>query len=64
MWEGEVYSHPPPFLNLIMTASTGLTPVLLELMTRQEEGSEADEDSWTLAMQAATCLTLVSNVLG
>ncbi|KAI0744690.1 ARM repeat-containing protein [Earliella scabrosa] len=38
-----------------------IVPVLLDLLTHQEE--DADEDEWNVAMAAATCLTLLANAV-
>ena len=38
-----------------------ITPVLLNLLTKQED--EADEDEWNVSMAAGTCLSLLSNAV-
>ena len=47
------------FLN---KAQSNILPVLLNLLTKQEEG--ADEDDWTVSMAAATCLSLLCQCAG
>ncbi|KAK9709325.1 karyopherin Kap95, partial [Basidiobolus ranarum] len=49
--EPERYSH-----NFARIALPQIIPVLLNLLTKQEE--DADEDEWNIAMAAATCLSL------
>lgn len=39
-----------------------LVPVLLEQLTKQEEGQDQDESTWNLAMSAGTCLGLIARV--
>lgn len=39
-----------------------IMPVLLSLLTRQDE--DADEDEWNVSMAAGTCLTLLSQAVG
>lgn len=43
-------------------AATQILPVLLELLTQQEE--DADEEEWTKAMAAAACLELLARDIG
>lgn len=47
--------------NFIKGAYKFVVPLLLESLTKQEE--DADEDTWGVAMAAATCLNLIANVL-
>jgi importin subunit beta-1 len=39
-----------------------IIPVILRLLTRQEE--DAEEDEWNISMAAGTCLTLLSQAVG
>ena len=57
---------PPGQTNhgFIKAATPHLVPVLLEQLTKQEEGQEADESTWNLAMSAGTCLGLMARVAG
>ena len=41
-----------------------LTPMLLEQLTKQEEGQDEDENAWNLAMAGGTCLNLIANLTG
>lgn len=41
-----------------------LIPILLEAMTKQEDGADIDNDQFGLSMAAATCLRLVSDTVG
>ncbi|TFK48303.1 ARM repeat-containing protein [Heliocybe sulcata] len=52
----EIESH-----NFSKIALPEIVPVLLTLLTRQEE--EADEDEWNVAMAAATCLGLLAKAV-
>ncbi|KAF4611535.1 hypothetical protein D9613_003835 [Agrocybe pediades] len=44
------------------TALPEILPVLLQLLTKQEE--DADEDEWTIAMAASTCLGVLAGAVG
>jgi importin subunit beta-1 len=37
-----------------------LVPVILQQLTKQEEGVEQDETAWNMAMAAGTCLGLLA----
>ena len=50
--------------NFIKQALGALVPMLLETLTKQEEGQEADESAWNLAMAGGTCLGLVARTVG
>eukprot|EP00798_Chlamydomonas_sp_ICE-L_P017132 gene17132-23436_t len=52
-----------PCLHFTKAASAHLVPILLELLTKQEEGSEQDDTNWGLSMAAGTCLGLVARVV-
>ena len=41
-----------------------LTPMLLEQLTKQEEGQDEDETAWNLAMAGGICLNLIANLTG
>lgn len=51
-----------PCRNFISAASPHLVPILLQLLTKQEEGAEQDE-AWSIAMASATCLSLIARVV-
>ncbi|MEW5305276.1 MAG: hypothetical protein WDW38_005680 [Sanguina aurantia] len=55
-------SEEDPCRNFIAAASPHLVPILLQLLTKQEEGQEQDE-AWNIAMAAATCLSLIARVV-
>ncbi|PCH43053.1 ARM repeat-containing protein [Wolfiporia cocos MD-104 SS10] len=44
------------------TALPEILPVILQLLTRQEE--DADEDEWNISMAAGTCLGLLAQAVG
>lgn len=50
--------------NFVKQASSSLVPVLLSLLDKQDEDQEYDENAWSLAMAAGTCLCLVSQCVG
>ncbi|GMH44988.1 hypothetical protein BSKO_12945 [Bryopsis sp. KO-2023] len=50
--------------NFIKQACQSLVPVLLSLLSKQDEDQEYDENAWSLAMAAGTCLCLVSQCVG
>lgn len=50
--------------DFIKAAAPHLVPVLLEQLTKQEEGQEQDESVWNLAMSSGTCLGLIARVAG
>eukprot|EP01112_Ceratiomyxa_fruticulosa_P013181 TRINITY_DN3691_c0_g1_i3.p1 TRINITY_DN3691_c0_g1~~TRINITY_DN3691_c0_g1_i3.p1 ORF type:complete len:854 (-),score=220.38 TRINITY_DN3691_c0_g1_i3:421-2982(-) len=52
---------PPVCHQFIKGALVFLVPLVLETLTKQEEG--ADEDTWNVAMAGATCLGLIANVV-
>jgi importin subunit beta-1 len=49
--------------NFIKAASPHLTPILLEQLTKQEEGQEQDDTGWNISMAAGTCLGLAARVV-
>lgn len=49
-------------LNLIQQALPHLVPLLTVTLTKRQ--SEDDDDTWSLAMAAGTCLALVAQVVG
>ena len=53
-----------PSHHFIKAATPHLAPVLLEQLTKQEEGQEQDESVWNPAMAAGTCLGLMARVAG
>ncbi|EFJ08161.1 hypothetical protein SELMODRAFT_185511 [Selaginella moellendorffii] len=50
--------------HFIRQALPYLVPMLLETLTKQEEGQDQDEDVWNLAMAGGTCLGLVAKAVG
>ena len=50
--------------RFVAAALPHLVPLLLEQMTKQEEGQESEEGVWNVSMAAATCLALCSQVAG
>jgi hypothetical protein len=48
--------------HFIRAALPHLVPLLLEQLTKQEEGQEADDGVWNVAMAAGTCLALCASV--
>jgi len=48
--------------NYIKQALPLLVPLILQTLTRQEEGQ--DEDTWNVSMAAGTCLDLIANTVG
>ncbi|KAH9948461.1 ARM repeat-containing protein [Amylocystis lapponica] len=57
---GEVPENESKFFAKI--ALPEIVPVLLQLLTRQEE--DADEDEWNVSMAAGTCLGLLAQAVG
>jgi importin subunit beta-1 len=51
-----------PCLGFAVAAMPDITPVILWVMTKQEEDDDGDE--WTPSMAAATCLQLLASVSG
>lgn len=50
--------------NFIKAALPHLVPLLLEQLTKQEEGQETDAGVWNVSMAAGTCLALCASVAG
>lgn len=46
--------------NFIKAVVPHLVPVLLQQLTKQEEGQEQDDTAWSLAMASGTCLGLLA----
>jgi hypothetical protein len=46
--------------NFIKAVIPHLVPVLLQQLTKQEEGQEQDDTVWNLAMASGTCLALLA----
>ena len=53
-----------PCHNFIKAAAPHLTPILLEQLTKQEEGLEQDDTGWNISTSAGTCLGLAARVIG
>eukprot|EP00245_Coleochaete_scutata_P006394 TRINITY_DN20827_c0_g1_i1.p1 TRINITY_DN20827_c0_g1~~TRINITY_DN20827_c0_g1_i1.p1 ORF type:complete len:875 (-),score=236.69 TRINITY_DN20827_c0_g1_i1:663-3287(-) len=62
----EEFSGDSEFKNyqFIKQALPALVPMLLETLTKQEEGQDTDEGVWNLAMAGGTCLGLVARTVG
>lgn len=50
--------------DFIKSALPQLVPLLLEQLTKQEEGSDGDEGAWNVALAAGTALGLAAVVVG
>jgi hypothetical protein len=62
----ETGQSPPPesvCFGYVSAASDELVPILAELLTRQDEEAEIDDDQWNPSMSGATCLQLVANTV-
>jgi importin subunit beta-1 len=57
---GELPEHESKFFARI--ALPEIMPVLLKLLTRQDE--DADEDEWNVSMAAGTCISLLAQAVG
>lgn len=53
-----------PYHGFIPAAAPHLVPILLQLLTKQEEGQDQDDTAWNVSMAAGTCLSLVAKVAG
>ncbi|KDD72025.1 hypothetical protein H632_c3985p0, partial [Helicosporidium sp. ATCC 50920] len=49
--------------GFVAAAQEHLVPLLLEQLTKQEEGAEAEEGAWNVSLAAGTCLGLVAGVV-
>ena len=60
----EEYGEPPAreSKHFAKTAMSEILPIILQLLTRQEE--DADEDEWNISMAAGTCLSLLARATG
>lgn len=64
--EAELLEDPTPeepCHNFIKAACPHLVPILLEQLTKQEEGQEQDDTGWNISMAAGTCLGLCARVV-
>eukprot|EP00898_Chlorokybus_atmophyticus_P004073 jgi/Chlat1/4667/Chrsp3S05614 len=52
----EVINH-----HFVKQALPALVPMLLETLTKQEEGQDTEENVWNVSMAGGTCLGLVAN---
>jgi len=50
-------------VRYVHAALEHLIPLLVEILTRQDEDADAEEDTWNLSMAGATCLSLVANTV-
>ena len=46
--------------KFIIAAVPHLTPILLQQLTKQEEGQDQDDTAWNVSMAAGTCLGLMA----
>ncbi len=53
-----------PCHNFMQAAVPHLVPILLEQLTKQEEGQEQDPTTWNLSVAAGMCLGLAAQVTG
>ncbi|KAG9014671.1 karyopherin beta [Tulasnella sp. 427] len=60
----EEYGEPPAreSKNFARIALPEILPIILQLLTKQEE--DADEDEWNVSMAAGTCLSLLARATG
>ncbi|KAG8905172.1 karyopherin beta [Tulasnella sp. 403] len=60
----EEYGEPPAreSKHFAKIALPEILPIILQLLTRQEE--DADEDEWNISMAAGTCLSLLARATG
>lgn len=60
----EEYGEPPAreSKHFAQIALPEILPIILQLLTRQEE--DADEDEWNVSMAAGTCLSLLARATG
>lgn len=52
-----------PCHNFIKAAAPHLVPILLEMLTKQEEGQEQDDTTWNISVASGTCLGLAARVV-
>lgn len=50
--------------HFIKGALPMLVPMLLQQLTKQEEGQDQDDGSWNMAMAGGTCMELVAQAIG
>jgi importin subunit beta-1 len=62
MMEADVDEAAPSSLGFAASAMPEITPVILWVMTKQDE--DDDEDEWTPSKAAGTCLQLFAAVTG
>ncbi len=53
-----------PCHNFMRAAAPHLVPILLEQLTKQEEGQEQDPSTWNLSVAAGMCLGSAAQVVG
>ena len=62
----ETGESPPPesvCVGYVKAALEHLCPLLMEILTKQDENAEIDDDLWNLSMSGATCLGLVAGTV-
>lgn len=60
---GEQLEGRAPCPRYVAAALEHLIPLLTEVLTKQDEDADADEDTWNMAMAGATCINLVANTV-
>lgn len=50
--------------HFVKQALAPLVAILLEQLTKQDEGQDKDDSNWNLSMAAGTCLGLVAATVG
>ncbi len=53
----------PSYFKIIEQAAVTLIPLMLEMMTKQEEDQNSD-DTWNISLAAAMCLGLIARTIG
>ncbi len=51
----------PAFFNIIAQATPALVPILLEVLSKQEEDLDSD-DTWNVAMAGASCIEVIAKI--
>lgn len=62
-WANRASVANVPFFGFIESKIAEVIPVLLELLTKQEEGQEEDPELWNLSKAGATCLGYVAQTV-
>jgi len=62
--DAENSADSKPIHNFVRAALPQLVPLLLEQLTKQEEGAEGDGGAWNMALAAGTALGCAASVVG